>query len=198
MTKKRFLDTRTITFSAVMTALVIVFQGIASFVPGILGPFNTAIALVPIVIGACLCGPLIGAWLGLVFALVVLFTGGAAFFFTFDPFATILIVIAKGMLCGWVSGLVYKALLKVNDILAAIVAALVCPFVNTGVFLLGGIAFLTDDLEALTSGASSGFTAAVSFFFGLGIANFLFEIGLCGVLSPVIVKILNLTKKKSM
>ena len=193
MTKKRFLDTRTLTLASIMTALVIVFQGIASFIPGILGPFNTAVALVPIAIGAALCGPIIGAWLGLVFALVVLFTGGAAFFMQYDPFATMLIVIAKGMLCGFCSGLVYKALKKVNGIFAGVMAALACPLANTTVFLVGGMAFLTDNLMQLTG--ESGFKAALSFFWGLAMANFIFEVILCLVLSPVIIKLINIRKR---
>ena len=71
--------------AAMMTALVIVFQLLATYTT-FFGPFSTAIALIPIVIGACLCGPAIGAWLGLVFGVVVLATGGAALFFAFIVF----------------------------------------------------------------------------------------------------------------
>ncbi len=192
-TTKKLISTRTLVLSAIMTALVIILQGTVALFPTFFGPFSTAVALVPIVIGAALCGPWIGAWLGLVFALVVLISGGATFFMQYDPFATILVVIAKGTLCGLASGLVYKALKKINDILAAVIAALVCPVVNTGIFLLGGMAFLTDNLMQLAG--QSGFKAGIIFFWGLAMANFLFEIGMSVVLSPIIVKILSIRKK---
>lgn len=194
-TNKKFMTTKTIVFGAVMTALVIVLQSLASFIPTLFGPFNGAIALVPIIIGAALCGPWIGAWLGFVFAMVVLLSGNAAFFMQYDAFATILIVIGKGTLCGLAAGFTYKLLSKVNDILAAIVTAIICPIVNTGIFLLGGVTMLTDNLYELTGGASEGYRAGIIFFWGLAMANFLFELGMCAILSPVIVKLLSIRKR---
>lgn len=193
-TKKRFMTTKQIVLAAVMTALVIIFQGIASIFPGI-GNFSTAMALVPIVIGAALCGPWIGAWLGFVFSMVVLLSGGANGFLAIDFFATIVIVIGKGTLCGFASGLLYKLLSKINDIFAAIAASIICPIVNTGVFILGGITMMTDNLEQLTKGSQSGFGAGVIFFWGLAIGNFLLELSMCAILSPVIVKLLNIRKR---
>ena len=194
-TQKKFMSTKTLVISALMTALVIVTQSLAIVIPSLFGPFAGAIALVPIIIGAALCGPAVGTWLGFVFALVVLISGNANFFLTYDPFATILIVVLKGTLCGLVAGITYKLLSKINDILAAIITALICPIVNTGVFIIGSITMLTDNLSELTGGASSGFKAGVLFFWGLAIANFLFELALCGILSPIVVKILNIRKK---
>lgn len=193
--KQRFWTTKTLVLTGVMTALVIVFQGLASFFPNIFGPFAGAIALIPIVIGAALCGPWIGTWLGFVFAMVVLLTGNAAFFMQYDGFATILIVVLKGTLCGMAAGFTYKLLSKVNDIFAAIVASLICPIVNTGIFLLGGMTMLTDNLQQLTGGESEGYKAALAFFWGLAMANFIFEILMCAVLSPIVVKLLNIRKK---
>ena len=53
---------KNLTLLALMTALVVVFQLIAAFIP--LG-FNVgALCLIPIVIGAALLGPWAGAWRG--------------------------------------------------------------------------------------------------------------------------------------
>ena len=129
--------TETITLAAVMTALVIVFQCLATYTT-FFGPFSTAIGLIPIIIGAALCGPVIGAWLGLVFGIVVLATGGAALFFAFSIPGTLITVLAKGAACGFAAGIVNKLLKKFNKTIAAVASAIVCPVVNTGVFLLGG------------------------------------------------------------
>ena len=69
-TKNRGMKTETMVLAALMTALVVVFQCLATYTT-FFGPFSTAIGLIPIVIGAAMCGPSGGAWLGFVFAAVV-------------------------------------------------------------------------------------------------------------------------------
>ena len=76
---------------AVMTALVVVFQGIGNFVPTVT-TFAGAFALIPITIGACLCGPLIGGWLGLVFAIMTYFSPGVAAFLAYNTVVTIIMI----------------------------------------------------------------------------------------------------------
>ena len=77
--------TRRLVMTAMMTTLVIVFQVLATYTT-FFGPFSTAIGLIPIAIGACICGPIVGAWLGLVFGIVVIATGNAALLFAFSFF----------------------------------------------------------------------------------------------------------------
>jgi hypothetical protein len=99
------------------------------------------------------------------------------------------------MACGLAAGLVYLALKKCNNTVAAIAAAIVCPIVNTGVFLLGcAIFFLPHgDAIAATVGMDvSGMALFLAFAFG----NFLFEIGMNAVLSPVLVRLLALGGKR--
>ena len=188
------MSTETLVLAALMTALVVVFQSLATYTT-FFGPFSTAIGLIPIVIGAAVCGPAVGAWLGFVFALVVIVTGGANLFFMFSVPGTIITVFAKGIACGCASGLVYKLLKGKNKTFAAILAALVCPIVNTGIFLLGSALFFipfADKIGAIVGLEESGFALFVALAFG----NFLFEIGMNAVLSPVIVRILDIIKKK--
>ena len=101
-----------ITYLALLTALVVVFQLIGSVIR--LGPFSCTLVLMPIVLGAALCGPWAGAWLGLVFAGMVLATGDASVFLAIDPFATILVVVLKGVCSGLCAGLVYSVIKKKN------------------------------------------------------------------------------------
>jgi len=120
-------------------------------------------------------------------------SGDAAAFLAVDVFGTILTVLVKGTACGLVAGIVYKLLEKVNRYLAVIAAAIVCPIVNTGVFLLGCWMFF---LPTITEwGASAGFNNAAAYMFlGLAGGNFLFELGANVILAPVILRILNLKK----
>ncbi len=193
-TKNKRMSTETLVLASLMTALVVVFQCLATYT-AFFGPFSTAIGLIPIVIGAAMCGPYVGAWLGFVFAMVVMLTGGANLFFAFNVPGTLITVLAKGIACGFVSGLVYKLLKNVNKTAAAIAAAMLCPIVNTSVFLIGSAIFFipyANDIGALLGMTEAGFALFVALAFG----NFLFELGMNAVLSPVIVRVIDMRKKK--
>ena len=191
MSNTRKKQTETLVLGAILTALVIVLQLMGSFIR--FGIFSISLVLVPIVIGAAKCGWKIGAWLGFVFGAAVLISGDASAFLSVDVFGTILTVLVKGTACGLVAGLVYKLLEKYNRYLAVVAAAIVCPIVNTGVFLLGCVIFF---LPTITEwGVAAGFTNAAAYMFlGLAGGNFLFELGANVVLAPVIIRVLNLRK----
>lgn len=195
MKAKHNITTRQLTLGAMLTALVVVLQLLGSFIR--FGPFSISLVLIPIVIGAATCGPYIGAWLGLVFGAVVLFSGDAAFFMEFNAPATILMVLLKGIACGFLAGLTYRALEKRNSIVAVFAAAVVCPLVNTGVFLVGCMIFFVDAVAVLAAGA--GFTGSTTAFMFVGLAgfNFLFELGFNIVLAPVIVRLLQIRRKQT-
>lgn len=194
MVKSGF-STRKVVVAAMMTAFVVVFQLLATFTT-FFGPFSTAVALVPIVIGSALCGIGTGAWLGLVFGIVVLASGGATLFMVYNIPGTLITVLLKGAACGAAAGLAYHLLERFNRYLAVLVAAIVCPVVNTGVFLLGGIIFFLKDADAIAASLHLGVTG-MDVFWVLAMGNFLFELGMNIVISPVTLKILNLGKKKA-
>lgn len=188
------LETEKMVMSALMTTLVIVFQLLATYTT-FFGPFSTAIGLIPIAVGACLCGPVIGAWLGFVFGIVVIATGGAALFFAFSVPGTIITVLVKGTACGLAAGLVYNMLKKKLKFVAAVAAALICPVVNTGIFLLGSAVFFMPYAEKI--GAMVGIEkAGFGVFIALAFGNFIFEILMNAVLSPVFVRIINIKQGK--
>lgn len=192
-TTKNRNRTEKLVMAAMMTTLVIVFQLLATYT-AFFGPFSTAIGLIPIAIGACICGPAVGAWLGLVFGAVVLLTGGGALFFAFSVPGTVITVLLKGAACGFAAGIVYKLLEPKLKFVAAIVAALVCPIVNTGIFLLGSAVFFMPYAEAI--GDMVGIDGAgFGVFIALAFGNFIFEILMCAVLSPIFVRILKIRKK---
>lgn len=182
-----------IALGAIFTALVVILQWVGS-VTTFFGPFSTAVGLIPIVLGACMCGPLIGGWLGLVFGMVVLMTGGAALFFAFDVPGTIITVLGKGLACGLVAGLVYKLLSRFDKTIAALVAAITCPVVNTAVFLLGCFVFFMDSADAIAANVGLS-VSGMALFWALAMGNFVLEVLSNAVLSPVIVRIIQMFKK---
>ena len=191
--EKRKQQTKTLVLGAVMTALVIVLQAVGT-VTTFFGPFSTAVGLIPIVIGAAMCGTLVGAWLGFVFGVVVLLTGGAALFLAFNIPGTLVTVLVKGTACGLTAGLVYKALSKFNRWLAVIAAAVVCPVTNTAVFLLGCRVFFMPYADAIAQQLGLS-VSGMDLFWALAMGNFLLELATNVVLSPVTVRILTLEKK---
>lgn len=193
-TQNKRMSTETLVLAAVMTALVIILQFMGAIVR--LGPFQCSLVLMPIVVGAALCGKKISAWLGFVFGMVVLLNGDATSFLTVNAIGTVITVLVKGTLCGLVAGIVYDLLKEKNTYLAVLGAAVVCPIVNTGVFLVGCFLFFFQTIEAW--GLAAGFGSAVEYMFlGLAGGNFLFELITNIVLCPAILRILNLRKKKN-
>ena len=189
MKTQKKMSTQTLVLAAVLTALVIVLQFVGAFVK--FGPFSISLVLVPIVIGASTCGYKIGAWLGFVFGAVVLLNGDAAAFLAVNPLGTVITVIAKGTLCGLLAGTTYKVLQKYNKILSVVCAAIVCPLVNTGVFLIGCMLFFMPTIIQW-----AGDKSAIEYIiFVLVGGNFLFELATNIVLSPVIVRLLNIRNK---
>ena len=128
-----------LTLGAILTALVVVLQLLGQFIH--FGVFSISLVLIPIVVGAATCGPWIGAWLGLVFGITVLLSGDAAAFMAVNVPGTIVTVLLKGVLCGLLSGLTYRALANRSRIAAVVAAAAVCPIVKRCrlyVFCTGG------------------------------------------------------------
>lgn len=182
----------TLTMGAILTATVIVLQMLGQFIH--FGPFSVSLVLAPIIIGASMCGPLVSTWLGLVFGVVVLLTGDAAAFLAINVPGTIATVLLKGALAGFAAGLVYEVLNKVNRYLGVVVSAIICPVVNTGIFLVGCKLFFYDTISQW--GAGAGFESPVKYMFiGLVGFNFLFELGINIILCPAIVRVLRIKIK---
>ena len=156
--------------------------------------FSITLTLIPIVVGAAIYGIGAGAWLGFVFGLAVLLTGDAAAFLTVNFPGTIVTVLAKGMLAGIASGVVYKALAHKNKSLASILAAMICPVVNSGVFFLGCLVFFMDTIRqwALTDFGDHAVTYIIVGLIGF---NFVLEFAINAIFSPTITYVINIGKK---
>lgn len=190
MAEKKF-STRKLTGLAILTALVVILQ----FLP-VKGPFFLiTLTLIPIVIGSALYGAFAGAWLGFIFGVTVLLSGDAAAFLTINIPGTIATVLVKGILAGLAAGLVYKLASKVNRYFGVICAALVAPVVNTGIFLLGCRLFFMDTVNGWAAASGYENVGAYMILSLVGI-NFLIELGVDLVCSPVILRLINIRKKE--
>ena len=90
--------------TALLTAIVVVLQIVGGAIK--VGTFSISLVLMPIVVGAALFGIWSGAWLGLVFGVMVMATGDAALFLAVNVPGTIITVLAKGILAGLAAGAV--------------------------------------------------------------------------------------------
>ena len=191
-TTKLSAQTEQMVLLALLSAIVAILAYYGGFIK-IGGLASISLTLIPVVIGATLLGVWAGAWLGAVSGVIFFATPDAAFWLGLSVHGTIITVMVKGILSGLCAGLVYKLLEKANRYLAVFVSAIVCPVVNTGIFLLGSLIFFIDTVSAGAIAESISVGAyLIIFFVGL---NFIFELIVNIAMSPAIVRILDLTKK---
>ncbi len=181
-----------LTYIALFTAIVVVLQFLGGFIR--FGNFSVTLVLLPIVIGAALCGWATGAWLGAVFGVMVFVTGDAALFLGINAAGTIITVMLKGILAGLCAGIVYKLFERVNRYLAVMLAAITSPVVNTGIFLVGCNLFFYETVSswAIADGMPVG-SYLILVMVG---ANFLFELLFNIVLAPIAVRLLDMKKSE--
>lgn len=148
------------TIFLVETAMLAAVILLMSFTP--LGYLKTAgveitFIMIPVVIGAITLGPTAGAILGAVwgftsfgqcFGLFGLSQFGAVLF-GINPIYTFIICIPTRILAGWLSGVIFKAVMsasKGKSVLASVIAALSVALINTLLFV-GGLLLLFGSTE---------------------------------------------------
>jgi len=184
---------RRLTGLGILSAIIVVLQLVVSSIR--IGPFSFTLTLIPIVVGAAVFGPGAGAFLGFVFGVVVTLAcilgwdAGGAILWNASPLLTAVVCLAKGAFAGLAAGAVYSALHRNNETVGAVAAAIVSPIVNTGIFLLA-LYFLFYDILVEWAAGADIMTYMLT---GLVGVNFLIEMGVNVVLSPVIVRILRAT-----
>ena len=190
---------------AMLIALVVVLQMISALIPPIAGTVSITLTLVPVVMGAILFGKKGGAVLGFTFGLVVLvncISGldvGGNILWNANPILTALICFVKGVAAGFVPAVLYELVRGKKEqassgkkYAAAMIAALSAPIVNTGLFVCGMLLFFMDTLYAWAGGTN----VASYILIGLAGVNFLVEFLINIILTPAIVRIVEVVKKK--
>lgn len=197
-TRKKRFSTERMVKTAVLAALVAILQLTSTYLLK-LGITNICLVLIPIVLGAIMMGPSVGAFLGFEFGMVVYLSGifGLDAFtnilFQAHPIATGVICIVKGTAAGFVAGIVYR-LLEKHRFAAVFAAAATAPVVNTGLFVLGSL-IVKDTVQAMAMAESVSFVYFV-FILCAGV-NFIFELLLNVLLSPTLLRIVEAVKKQS-
>ena len=189
---------------ALLFALVVVLQIISAIMPK-LGPVSITLTLIPVVVGAILFGISGGATLGFAFGLIVLINCivgldfGGNILWNANPFFCALICFIKGIAAGVAPALLYPLIRGKKETagngkkyVAAVLAAMSAPIVNTGLFVLGMFAFFKDTLYVWAGGTDIATYVIV----GLAGINFLVEFAINIVLSPAIVRIVDVVGKK--
>lgn len=183
---------------AIFTAIIVVLTVLCNFVR--FGPFSITLALAPIIIGTALYGKSAGAYLGFVFGAVVLITGllgwdggTVMYLMSINPIGVIAICLVKGIAAGYFAGLVYETICKKSEKSAVLVSGIVCPVVNTGLFIAGMFAFFGGVISSWAE--ASGQTMILYLIFVLTGVNFLIELAVNIVLSSGITSIIKAGKK---
>lgn len=184
MEKKKMALSNAIILTAILSVLTIALQ-IAGYFAVQSNPYIIALSLVPICLGAFYGGPYIGMILGGVFAITSLFLPSTWELFEVDAFATLVIFLAKGILVGYLTGLAFAFLTRVNKIFASFIGATACSLVNTLVYLVGAVIFLSDNLSAL-GGRGTGLKASLDWFWSGISEGFIFEFALTIFIAPLV------------
>ena len=186
------ITTQQIVGTGLLLALEIISQIIGNYLQ--FGPVNINLSLVTIVIAAVLYGPISGAILGFFNGIMALFSPSTlAIFMPISPLGTVLACLTKTTIAGLVAGFVFSLLKKKNAILGLVVASILVPVINTGIFTIFCFLFFRPFLE---SGVSETFPNIGAFFiFGVIGINFIFEI-ITTVVISTLVGIILLKKEK--
>ena len=181
---------------AIFSAIIVLLQIICTFIK--FGPFSITLALAPIIIGAAIYGVGAGAFLGGVFGAVVLVTGllgwdggTVLYLMSIHAVATVLICVVKGAVAGLLGGLVYRAIAARSDLGGVIAAGIVCPVVNTGLFIAGMLLFFTDTLISWAGGQN----LMIYLITVLTGVNFIVELAVTLILASGISRIIRAARK---
>lgn len=194
MNSSRFFTARNITSFAILLALVIVLQTFGGAIN--IGPVQLNFTLIPIALGAILLGPLAGGILGLACGIVVtiqVIMGLVPFYvliWTETPVVALLTCVVKTTVAGYLSGLIYKLLVKKNRYVAVFVAAAIVPVVNTALFIVGCLA-MWDVMVSIAGGTNILAFILVS----LVTFNFFAELGVNLLCAPALFRVIKVIDK---
>jgi len=190
---------------SMLIALVVVLQIVSALIPPIGGMVSITLTLVPVVVGAILFGKKGGSVLGLAFGLIVLINcivgldKGGNILWNANPFLTATICLVKGVAAGLIPAWLYEItkgkkenVSGTRKYVATVVAALSAPIVNTGLFVCGMLAFFMETLRTWAGGQG----VILYILLGLAGLNFLVEFLINIILSPAIVRIVEIVRKK--
>ncbi len=190
-----------IAYFSILTAITVILQLISGYLK--IGAVSINLTLVPLV----LCGMILGFWyslgLGAIIGIVILvqgITGVEPFtnaLFNASPFLLSLVCVGKTTLAGGAGALVYNLFAKKNKYLATFLSAATVPIVNTGIFVVGMLAFETPirvflaNLKINTDGLNIVYVILVI----VVTWNFFIELAINLFLAPAIFKVIKVVRR---
>lgn len=184
---------KTITGVGALTAIVVILQILSNYVA--IGPVSITLALIPIVLGALLYGPWAGLFLGLVMGGIVLTAPSTQLFLGYAPLATVFLCLLKTGIAGFVAGFMPK-IFKLHQKIAVILASILVPIINTGLFAAGFMLFFRNNPTFIGYAEASNMNMVTFLFLGVIGFNFLIEFGVNSLLSPTIYYIYKIVQRK--
>lgn len=197
MKKSIHAKTLTMVQIALLSALVVVLQLFFSAVR--VGAVTLNFVLVPIVIAGVFISPMAGFFIGMLAGIttfIQVFTSGDAFYvflMTDNPIATAILCIFKTALAGIVAGFIYRLISKISKYrsLNVMISAIVCPIVNTGLFVLGMYFIFGEAFSADAVFGPMSAEGVMSFILVVLVGvNFFIELALNVILCPLLSKAL--------
>ena len=186
-------------------ALMVAIIFVMAFTP--LGYFQTmglsiTFLTVPVAVGAIILGPKGGAICGLAFGITSFIQcfGMSAFgamLLSINPAGTFVVCVAARILMGWLTGLIYQGLKKVQPIrkISVFLASLIGPFLNTFFFMTTLVLFFffLEYIQGIVT--SLGAKNALAFVVAFVGVNGLVEAIVCFILGSVVSKALQVALK---
>ena len=193
---------KTKTLKMAQVALMVAIVLVMAFTP--LGYFRTAgleitLLMIPVTVGAIVLGPTAGAILGLVFGLTSFAIAPSSTFgatlVNISVAKTFVVCVIARLAAGWVAGLTFKVLDKLNFKYKFEAASLLGPLYNTLFFMstLVGFFYHTEYIQEMAAffGAANPITFVVAFVGLQGLVEAIVCFIISGVISKNVYKVVN-------
>ncbi len=181
--KEELNATHKMALTAILMAFTVALQLFSNYIT--FGPVAINLALIPLIIGAIILGPMEGLLLGVIDGAIILTAPSTMMFISVNPAMTVLLCFAKtgiaGLVCGYVS-----RLFKKHQKIGVIISSILVPIINTGIFMVGAYFFF---LDVFGGNAMILITGVLSI-------NFVIEFVTVSVLSVSIYYISEIAKKR--
>lgn len=195
----KFFSAKNVAILGILVALVVVLQLFASAIPMFGVTLN--FSLIPIALAGILLGVIGGTIVGFTCGLVVFITmavlgqePSTAFLFQAQPILLTLMCIGKTTAAGALCGLVFNLLKNRNVHVAVYVGSFIIPVINTGIYMLGIILMKDAAADFLKLSVSSAGIVFSVVFASIWL-NFVLEIAINVILTPVVYRVVKIIKK---
>ena len=184
----------------VLASLIVAIIALMGFTPlGYikLGIIEVTFLMIPVVIGAATLGTAWGTFFGAVFGMTSFFQcfGYSAFgtaLFAINPFATFVMCFVPRMLMGFLAGLIFKAISKIDKtkMISFIVTSISGAVLNTAFFTIAFLLFFRNADLTATFGINLANMSVINVMAILITFNAVLEILICGVIGTAMSKVI--------